>query len=216
MIKASQIVQACVDMYDDEKRDQWLHYWETNNVHIGHKKIDDFDLFIPRGTQELEDFVRDVVALPVWHSQLGFCHGGFLIGIDEAFEEIKSVAGGRNILGGHSLGGARARLLAGLFVCNGVPYDSLIVCGSPKAGMENHKRLIEKYGRPHLSFRNRNDIVTEVPWTWPPIFDFVHSEEYISVSAAPTDTSFEALRDHSAELYARAVLDWEAAQKTGD
>jgi hypothetical protein len=182
-------------------------YWETDDVVVGLKRVDDTDVLVLRGSVTTEDWVRDASAVPKWHRQLGFCHAGFLAGMDDVFAEVRTVVGPKKAISGHSLGGARARILAAMFAYNQLPVDQLCVFGSPKPAFTNVARIIAKSGMAHTSYRNRNDIVPTLPLTVGS-FDFVHTEPWIAVDAAPAQTDLEALRDHSSSLYvvAQAAL----------
>jgi hypothetical protein len=193
------LAQQCAQIYASAAG--WLHYWETDDVVVGHAQVDGTDVLVLRGSVTAEDWLRDAEALPAWHPQLGFCHGGFLRGMDDVFAEVRAVVGSKVAITGHSLGGARARILAGLFACNGLPLETLCVFGSPKPAFANLARVIEKSGTSHISYRNRNDVVPLAPITVAPVFDFVHTENWIALNAAPAQTNFEPLRDHSIELY---------------
>lgn len=182
------------------------HYWEIGGVVLGHKVVDNTDLLVLRGSATAEDWVRDATAIPKWHPQLGFCHAGFLEGMDEVYAAVRQMVTKRLAISGHSLGGSRARILAALFAAYGFPCagGSLQLCtfGAPKAGFINHARVIQKSGMEHASYRNRNDIVPILPFLIPL---WEHSEPWIHVDAAPADDDFEPLRDHSSALYVQAL-----------
>jgi Lipase (class 3) len=194
------MAQACNNIYTIDTG--WDHYWVIGGVVIAHQKVGDTDMLVLRGSTTAEDWVRDSEALPMWHPQLGFCHAGFLAGMDDVFSTVKDVVGPRFFITGHSLGGARARLLAALFTVNGLKVDTLCVFGSPKPGFVNIQRIIEKSGMVHLSHRNRNDAVPLLPSILPL---WCHTEPWLNVDAAPAIDDFEPLRDHSCALYVRAL-----------
>lgn len=198
------MAQASNNIYDSEIG--YDHYWELNDVVVAHQRIEDEDLIILRGTKTAQDCMRDAEAIPVWHDKLGFCHSGFLLGMDEVFAEVRKVVNKKVRITGHSLGGARARILAALFVVNPSPCEgtSLSVCtfGSPKPGFINLARIIQKSGMEHSSYRNRNDIVPMVPAILPL---WEHTEPWILLDASPDNDDFEPLRDHSSSLYVTGV-----------
>jgi len=204
MISALQIAKLCDRVYTETSG--WDRYWTINDVVIAHQVVDGVDVFVLRGSKEAIDWMRDAAAaIPVWHSQLGFVAAGFIIGIDEVFDVILPVikAGtGKVAICGHSLGGSRARLLAAKCVVNGVKVDYLCVIGSPKPGFANVRRVIEKSGMVHESFRNRNDPVPLVPGLSPM---WEHTEPWQAVSSAPAPDDVEPLRDHHAQLYIKGI-----------
>jgi hypothetical protein len=192
------MAEACANLY--AQATGWDHYWELDDVVVAHQRIDDTDLVILRGSITAGDWVRDALAIPVWHDQLGFVHAGFMAGMDDVFAEVRKVVGPKVVITGHSLGGARARILAALFAVNGLPAGVLHTFGSPKPGFKNLARILQKSGWTHSSDRNRNDIVPTLPM----ILDWQHTEPWTPVSAAPAQDDLEPLRDHSIALYVQA------------
>jgi predicted lipase len=181
---------------------------DVDGVLAGIEQTEDTDILSLRGSKVVQDWVRNFNAVPVWHPKLGFVHSGFVIGMDDVFGVTRSKVGqgGRKIaITGHSLGGAHARILAAMFACAGIQVEVLCVFGSPKPGFTNLARIIQKSGMQHSSYRNRNDVVPTMPLTVEPILDFVHTEPWIEVDAAPPATDFEALRDHACALYVQAL-----------
>lgn len=175
----------------------WDDYWVINGVVIARSD----NTLVLRGSVTAEDWCRDFDAMPQWHPQLGFCHKGMLAGMDEVFAAVRGKMTGPAHITGHSLGGARARLLAGLFIVNFLSVETLCTFGSPKPAYVNLQRIIEKSGVRHCSYRNRNDVVP----TLPPLGDFVHTEDWTAVDAAPAIDNFEPLRDHQMALYIKAL-----------
>jgi len=202
MIKASILAGLCCDIYDPSTKDKWLHYWDqdggSNDMHVAHTRIDDVDVLVFRGTDKLEEWLIDAEAWPCYHRQLGFLHSGFALYADAILEETSQMVGSKVVITGHSLGGARARILAAHRIITGLPVDQLCVFGSPKPGFVNWARVIQKSGMVHESFRNRNDCVPLMPGLFP---FWEHSEEWGILDAAPAEDDFEALRDHSIVLY---------------
>jgi Lipase (class 3) len=182
----------------------WTHYWVIDEVIVCHTVVDGQDVLVLPGSRTALDWMRDMNAMPVWHHNLGFVHAGFLMGLDDVYAEVKSVV--KNpLITGHSLGGSRARILAGMFAYDAFPVDTLCVFGSPKPAFINLQRIITKSGMKHLSFRNRNDPVPTVPFTMDLIFQYCHTEDWVAVDAAPTPDDLEPLRDHHIGLYIQGL-----------
>lgn len=201
MIPHITLATLCNDIY--ESLDGFDHSWSVHDVIVGIKVVDGVNVIVLRGSVTTEDWLRDGNAIPVWHSGLGFVHAGFAQGLDDVFSEVCKVIGvGPIAITGHSLGGSRARLLAGLFAVNKIPVEQLCVFGSPKPAFINLKRIIEKSGMLHFSYRNRRDCVPTVP-AFLPFWE--HTEYWTAVDAAPAEDDLEPLRDHSCALYVKAL-----------
>jgi len=192
---------ACQKSYQPDNPN-WIKTWFINGVWISLTRIDGDYVLVLRGSMTAEDWLRDVVAIPDFHYQLGWCHQGFMNGMDDVFNAVRNATGGEPCsFAGHSLGGARARLLAGLFVVNKLPVKNLCVFGSPKPAFPQLAEIIESSGINHLSFRNNNDIVPMMPETIPPIFDFVHTEEFTTIDGGVEQNLESLVKDHSIDLY---------------
>ena len=198
MIAAALLAGLCADLYDDTKASAWVHSWETDNVHIAHAQAEGADILVFRGSVEVQDWIRNANAFPEWHPNLGFVHAGFAAGLDEVMPEVQAAVGDRVVITGHSLGGARARILAALRVIEGWPVEQVTVFGSPRPGFANIARVIQKSGMSHSSYRNRNDPVPLVPGVLP---FWEHTEAWTPIDARPADTDFAPLRDHDIGLY---------------
>lgn len=204
MITPLVLAQLCADIYDDSKRPSWSNYWETDNVHVSHTVSGDTDILVLRGSVTAEDWMRDAEAFPQWHTGLGFLHSGFAACMDNVLAETQSALKGKElVVTGHSLGGARAKILAGLRVIAGLPISQVTAFGSPHPGFANLSRVIQKSGMIHTSYRNRNDPVPLVPGLLP---FWSHSEPWKKVDVAPAINAFDPLRDHSISLYCAGLL----------
>jgi hypothetical protein len=179
-------------------------HWQIDDVLVGLKQVDGNNIIVFRGSANGNDWLHDVEALPVWHSKLGMVHAGFLDDMDQVYTMLAPVVsqGGNVYITGHSLGGARARILAAMFACDKVIVELLCTFGSPKPAFINLTRIIEKSGMQHVSYRNRNDVVPLLPAIFPL---WQHTEKWNSIDAAPAANNFEPLRDHSCELYVKAL-----------
>jgi hypothetical protein len=203
VIAAGVLAGLCNDLYAGA--DGFVQVWTQDDVVVGLARVDGADVLVLRGSMTAEDWLRDFEAVPEWHPQLGYCHSGFLRGMDDVFASARAIVGPAVAITGHSLGGARARILAGLFAVNGLPVAQLCTFGAPKPAFVNLARIIQKSGMVHSSYRNRRDVVPTVPLTVWPFFEFVHSEDWTACDAAPEATNLEPLRDHSCALYVKAL-----------
>lgn len=196
MIDALTAANLCAELYGGDQA--WDHYWTRDDVVIAHRKMLDRDVFICRGSKVGIDWARDSVAIPAHHPVLGWVHAGFAIGIDDAAAEITAVASGKIALIGHSLGAARAMLLAGLFAKAGTPAHQVTVFGCPRPGGEELRDAICLSGTHPESYRNERDPVTYVPFA-PGIFCHVIEPQQIHGGAEPGDLT--VFREHHIARY---------------
>lgn len=201
-VSAALLAQLCADIYGVRETGYWHNYWEHEEVHVGHYRAGESDVLVFRGSAEPLDFIRDAEGWPVFHSQLGFLHAGFARHMDDVLAETREHLGDRVVITGHSLGGARARILAALRVVHGLPVDQVCTFGSPRPGFVNVSRIIQKSGMVHESYRNRHDPVPLVPGIMPL---WEHPEPWIELNEAPAVNAFDPLRDHSSQLYAAGL-----------
>lgn len=178
----------------------WLpgHYWDFGEVVCAHRTIGADDTLTFAGSKRAIDWMRDAEGWPMWDAELGFCHAGFLRNMDSVIAEVMGVIKNPLTIQGHSLGGARARIAAAKMVVRGMNVKRVCVFGSPKPGFANARRIIEKSGIEHESFRNRDDPVPLVPGVLP---HWSHTEQWRTFDEAPAADDIEPLRDHHMALY---------------
>lgn len=147
----------------DATAEDWDHLFDSCGVVVGVKSVEGVDVIAFRGSKTAEDWIDDIRIWPSWHKLLGFCHSGFIDGIDEVFQELAAKAGERVIFTGHSLGGARARLQAAHFIASGRKVEGVVVFGSPRPAFSKVKGILLGSGADLMSFRNCDDPVPLVP-----------------------------------------------------
>lgn len=109
----------CYAIYDkpESPRIQWDQRLETDGVAWGLKIYGKQGYVVFRGSDNLLDWIRDLVgfAPPVNHINFGQMWGGFVIGMGATWAAIKPLLNGLDevVLTGHSLGAARADILCG-------------------------------------------------------------------------------------------------------
>ena len=173
------------------------------------KRLDGFDAVILRGSVILKDWIRDLRADAI-STSLGMVHAGFYAGMNHMWGDVAPMLKQpRTIVGGHSLGAARAGILCGIMMQAGKAPAARIVFGEPKPGFVELAKIIE--GTPGRSYRNgdkrHHDLVTDLAFSFPP-FQYVHPTPVIPVTAKPTDDWFHQLGVfawHHAPLYAAAT-----------
>jgi hypothetical protein len=200
-----QICQYARGIYDPVPSGMFDKVSTIGCVVFGHAKVGDVDVIALRGSENIDDWMHDFTAIPQWHSQLGFCHAGFLHDMDDVFSTVRAEVGPNLIITGHSLGGARARILAGLFAVNKILVAELGVFGSPKPAFANLARIIAKSGMKHWSLRFYNDAVVLVPLDIEPFLEFVHTEPYAPLAGHSGQSDMGPLRDHSIDNYILAL-----------
>lgn len=203
MITPLECCEYTRDLYDPVPSGRFDWVGEISGIVVGYNAVD--NVLTCRGSQTAEDWIRNFIAVPAWDDDIGFCETGFLLGVNDVIAAILGDIKPGVTITGHSLGGAHARLIAAKLAKREFDVAMLCTFGSPKAGFINHARIIQKSGMAHSSHRNRNDIVPTVPLTIEPCFDYVHTEPWISLNAAPAIDDLEALRDHSIDLYLKGL-----------
>ncbi len=168
-----------------------------------------------RGSIVLKDWLRDVMAFadPFTHNVLGPVHMGFYQGMDATWAEIRANTKGPYRVIGHSLGAARAAILVGLMIADGMMPDSdiveRVVWGEPLSGFDHLALLIGCVTT--RSYRNGDgklhDVVTDVPYSFPPE-EFVRASKIIDVQAPPAGPiilRLGAFAFHHMPLYLEAM-----------
>lgn len=212
------VASLCADIYDATAliNPTWDHFdlGADDGVCWGLKKLDGCDVVVFRGSITTQDWLRDLFVLPLPSlgpllTRIGHVHAGFFMGMENVWSEVRPLLTQPVILSGHSLGAARAGILTGLMVADGVLPIGRVVFGEPKPGLIDLGELVK--GIPARSYRNgdslHHDVVTDVPMTFPP-HQFVHPTPIVPVCAEPTGDLFSrlgAFAYHHIELYVTAV-----------
>lgn len=180
------------------------------------KRLAGFDVIVLRGSVTPLDWVRDFRAL-ARPSRIGHVHIGFFAGMENMWTDARPLVSQPAIVTGHSLGAARAAVLAALMTVDGTPPVARVVFGEPKPGMIDLAEIIKSI--PGRSYRNGNDVhhdlVTDVPFSFPPL-QYVHPTPIIPVCCKPDGDEFAELGVfawHHMELYETAVAVLPSAMK---
>ncbi len=179
---------AVVELYDAQAApwDELLLPRTDGGVCCALRRIGDDDLIVFRGSKTVEDWLRDLAAIPhvpSGHPQLGDVHLGFMLGMDNVFAHLLPLLRSSVYVTGHSLGAARASLFCGLLCAAGRPPKARVVFGEPRPGCGGLRDLLRAV--PSRSYRNagagRHDLVTDLV-TDPP---FCHPTALTDIYAAP-------------------------------
>jgi len=197
------LAQLCADIYTTT---DGFSIYDCGGVYLGHCQVDNQDIFVFRGSANTQDWLDDFYAMPVNDPALGIVHGGMHRGVPEAYLWIQNMLSmlpqpNDVILTGHSLGGAHARLIAGLLAAEHAPATQLVTFGSPKPGCAQLKNLVAQTGS-HISYRHAEDVVPTLP---PDIFGYTHTEAWIELGADPASGVLEPAADHSIHFYVYAL-----------
>lgn len=158
-------------------------------------KVDNVIAF--RGTEfDGRDILRDIRAIP-WHDpDLGWCHAGFLKGVrdGECWEWLADHITRETILGGHSLGGAQACIVAGLAIKRlGVQPRRLVTYGAPRPGYGQLRHILGPIDKDR--YVNGRDCVPSHPW---PLWGYMHPNRAQNVRSVGGGGPFT---DHKIDNY---------------
>ena len=172
MITAKAAALLCQELYVTQA--SWDHLWVGDDVMVALRHMPKTaelplgqDAVIYRGSKTTLDWLRDFEALPKYDPEAGWCHAGFLAGLDESLAEVLPNLQGPVTFIGHSLGAARATIACIKAIVRGFNVVDLDVFGRPRPGFANLGRVLVKSGIRHRSWRNGNDPVTQVPFPLP-------------------------------------------------
>lgn len=176
------------------------------NIHCSLRHAGAQDIIAFRGSVDGEDWLRDFKGWPRKHQVLGYCHSGFLEGMNEVAVEISPPQGAMPfIITGHSLGAARALIVAALLAARGKPPLALVTFGTPRPGMAQLSAILIESGFPIRCYRNGEDPVTEVPLALAPLWLYQKPVLDIMLDVAPPLEAHDILRWHDIALYVRGI-----------
>jgi len=196
---------------------QWDHFndgMDSLGVCWGVKTIDGFDVVVFRGSTDILDWVRDLTVLadPFIHGGLGPVHPGFFESLPQTWESIKGVLKNPVIFAGHSLGAARADLMAGLAILDGYHPARTVVIGEPRPAFRELVDILAPY--PRAAYRTVDEVrhwdgeedpVTGVPLSLL-VESYVHPSPLIDLPVSPLFPDlWGPLRLHHPELYLQGL-----------
>lgn len=159
------LAQACADIYVNADAPAWGQSWSREGVVVSLRHGDDFDIVCFRGSVEPQDWVDDFKGWPTLHPVLGYCHNGFLQGMETVYEElaVAIVASGRPYcVTGHSLGAARALIFAAMMTAAtgeaGAPRCVAVeTFGTPRPGFARLSGILNSGGYGIRCWKNGHD-----------------------------------------------------------
>lgn len=209
MLSDLEAAEFLLDLYAPSPAANWDMVDEVDGVFLGIKKFNDETLVALRGSQNLLDWFRDMLAiwLPQNHTGLGPIHQGFSIGMTTVSRLILDTVKGPVRIAGHSLGGGRAPILAGHMVLGGRPPLKVISFGQPAPGFDQLAQVIA--GVPQVSYRNGDDMshdkVTDVPYHIPILAPYVHPAPFTLVDGGYSGSGRGLFDHHHMPLYLTAL-----------
>jgi hypothetical protein len=210
VLRDAAIADLCALIYKPAAPISFDHFdaGEDDGICWALKKMPGLDVVIFRGSVTSLDWIRDFRALAI-KTRIGHVHDGFYAGMEHMWGDLRPLISQPCVVTGHSLGAARAAVLAALMVADGVTPFARVVFGEPKPGLIDLAEVIKAV--PGRSYRNgderHHDLVTDVPFTLPPL-QFVHPTPIIVVTARPSGSLFErfgVFAYHHVELYQAAL-----------
>lgn len=209
-----EIIQAVNALYGPVGSDPtaWAHLdtGAGDGIYWAVKAAGGFSLVIFRGSVTGLDWLRDLEAIPFYDRELGLVHDGFFTAMRTVWgEALPTISSGPWVACGHSLGAARAALLAGLGVVHGMPPAAVVLFGEPRPGGEKLASILSSV--PLRSYRNvgadGHDEVTDEPPHAP--IPFRHAgypkRPLIDLTASSAPGDFSPFRFHHSALYEAAT-----------
>lgn len=189
----------CQTIY--ENPEYFDRIFNNNDVYVGYKFFDGAITLVCRGSVTTIDWWHDLLSIQqVNHPILGIVGSGFLLGVDDIFQNIcnnvEMPVGSTIKVYGHSLGGAHALYLAGLFSHAGFKVE-IIVFESPRACGEALIALLAPHNP--IATCNGNDFITRLP------YNLSHPCLPLDLNCAPVTGDIGPFRFHHAALVVCAV-----------
>lgn len=205
MIGDQTLADLCLASYDPGARWDWLL---AAPVFVAISRQPGCDVVVFRGSITLDDWIRDVAAVPelTGHPTLGPVHAGFYRDmettaavIDDELRPDIEVA-----ITGHSLGAARAAIYAGL---SRIHPARLVLFGAPRPGFQRLADALKEISA--TSYRNATaegrDRVTDLPLAFPPELPWTPAVRLTDVHAPPDPADASPFRWHHMPLYRKGL-----------
>lgn len=204
MISPKQAARYCLDTYNTPANfDRWI---EVDGVVGGIKG----NIIAMRGSQVLEDFIRNVEGIDPMHIDgVGTVGTGFYEGVESFYAQLGLKSGDSIVLTGHSLGCVHAAYIARLAIMCGVKVTELIMFAPPRPGYSDFHDGLSAIGAISAYHNTEDiigDIVPDVPMTLPdyPWVQF----PLIKICAKPEGLGqLNPIDWHSCSLYWQGVPD---------
>lgn len=208
MLTDLDLATLCWSCYNDTNTFDRIVF--TSGVWAGIKHYPDCSAIAFRGSTTIEDWLRDFQGTMVDDPALGRIEQGFLSGMRDVaahlVDEIPKLPKSKTLyITGHSLGAARAFILAGLICAagSGLAINSVVTFGPPRPGDARLKHILAPVDI--RAYKNGNDPVCDVP-VMLPLFPYIAPRALLPVNVAPAaDDPWGLLAHHHIELYIQAM-----------
>ena len=136
MSSAHTLALLCQSIYNPSG--EFDRIYSNDAVTVGHVVVDGLDVFVFRGTADIDDVLLDIDAINLIHVPLvGHVGDGFHEGISDIYDQINLRAEQTVIITGHSKGGSNAEIFARYCLLRGVTVLDLTVFEPPRTGMQD-------------------------------------------------------------------------------
>ncbi len=197
------LARLCAATYAAGDGSTWQRWWYGAEVWVAACELSGAQVLAFRGSRAVIDWKRDFRGLPVRHPTLGFCHRGFLEGMNEVAAELGLYLSSSRpiVLTGHSLGAARAWIAAAMLITAGLRVAKVCVFGSPRPGFEKLACTLRDSQAVLRSYRNLDDPVTRVPF-FAGLYRHPVEPERLQ---EPPERAGDMLAEHAISLYVRGL-----------
>lgn len=181
-----ELCQAAADCYSPAGK--WEDTFFTSGVWYATRKNSAGERILAfRGSKTIEDWARDLDGWPTRDPQVGWCAEGFHDGMRDVLAAwSKLFALDRCWITGHSLGAARAAIMAGLLAKRAIISPrGLVVFGCPRPGFGKLKRICQGL-RVCRVYSNKDDPVPDLPEPLWKILPYRHPAKPIMLQAGRT------------------------------
>lgn len=197
------LARACSDTYSASS--VWDQVWTADDIHVALRHAGPVDIIAFRGSVDETDWLRDFDGWPSKHPDLGYCHSGFLEGMDACCATLAAAVGDRPVaFTGHSLGAARALIAAGIWAVQHRPVDVCVTFGTPRPGMAQLSHILNTGGFFIKHYRNGPDPVAEVPIALPPLWIYMKPQPDTPIKVPPPDAE-DPVKWHSMQYYMTGI-----------
>lgn len=194
------LARLCADTYSAAPGFDYIDAGAETGVWVAVKKLPDVDVIVFRGSDCLEDWLRDFDAAMVYEKGLGLVHAGFSENLDLAHSNIKAMVRPNPVITGHSLGAARAAIYSAMRTD---PPVKVALFGCPRPGAQELTDRLK--GIPITSYKNRADPVTGVPMPVIPLLPYVHVRDFTHVDGMVSSGFSDFLKDHHIGCYMKGL-----------